>query len=195
MLHKLNRLIVAVIFLFVAVNLSGAKLEIDPKHSEVGFSVKHLMISNVKGKFKKYSGEIEFDPKTKTFQKFNATVDASSIDTGIEKRDAHLRNEDFFHVTKFPSIIFEMNSYEADGDEGILKGDLTMHGVTKAVKLNVEYNGMVKDPWGNIKAGFSITGKLNRKDFGLTYNKILEAGGVTIGDKVKLQIELQTLVK
>lgn len=190
-----SKIIIVFIFLLASLNLNGAVLKIDKSHSEVGFSIKHLMISNVKGKFQNYSGDLEFDPQTKSFTKFNATVEAASIDTANEKRDKHLRSEDFFNVTKFPELTFKMNSYESDGDEGVLKGDLTIHGVTKKVKLNVEYNGMIKDHRGNTKAGFTIEGKINRKDFGLTWNKALEAGGVVVGDKVKIQIELEALVK
>lgn len=195
MFKIINRAFVAILFFIATVNLQGATLEIDKGHSEVGFSIKHLMISNVKGKFHSYEGDLEFDTNTKTFTKFNAKIDAQSIDTGIEKRDDHLRNEDFFNVPQYPHITFTMKSYEADGDEGKLIGDLTMHGVTKSVTLEVEFNGMVKDPWGKTKAGFTIEGKINRKDFGLNWNKALEAGGVVVGDQVKIEIELQTVVK
>lgn len=183
------------LFLFGSLFLHAGNLEIDKSHSQVGFSIKHLMISNVKGKFNDYSGEIDFDLNKKAFTKFNATVQATSIYTGIKKRDNHLRSADFFNVNKFPVITYKMNSYLNDGDEGTLNGELTINNVTKPVKLNVEYNGMVKDPWGKTKVGFTITGKINRKDFGLTWNKALEAGGVVVGDRVKILIELQALVK
>jgi len=195
MVKSLSKIFLILAFFIGFSTLNAAKLEIDKSHSHVGFSIKHLMISNVKGEFNDYSAQIEFDTNTKVFQKLETTIQATSIDTGIEKRDNHLRSADFFDVAKFPNITFKMNSYKADGDEGILTGDLTIHGITKTVELEVEFNGMVKDPWGNTRAGFSIEGKINRKDFGLTWNKALEAGGVLVGDKVKLQIELETHVK
>jgi polyisoprenoid-binding protein YceI len=172
--------------------VSATELIIDSSHSEVGFSIKHLMISNVKGKFTQYDGELEFDFDKKTFTKFDATVVATSVDTGIEKRDDHLRSADFFDVKKYPNITFKMDKYEADGDEGVLVGDLTIHGITKKVKLNVEVNGIIKHQ-GALRAGFTITGKINRKDFGLKWNKMLEAGGLAVGDKVKILIELETM--
>ncbi len=194
MLQNLSKGAIAILFLFASVLAQGATLQLDKGHSEVGFSIKHLMISTVKGKFTQYSGDLEFDLANKTFTKFHATIQASSIDTGIEKRDNHLRSDDFFHVAKHPNIVFTMDSYEANGDEGILKGFITMNGITKPIELEVELNGVIKDPWGKTKAGFTIEGELDRKDFGLTWNKALEAGGVVVGDTVKLQIELQTVI-
>lgn len=187
-----------VLSFFVLFGLSFAQaadeLLIDQGHSEVGFSIKHLMISNVKGKFTDYDAEILFDQKEKKFTKLDAKIVASSIDTGIEKRDEHLRSADFFEVEKFPEIRFVMNSYEVNEDGGVMKGDITIHGVTKPLKLEVTYNGSIKDMNGNTKIGFTFEGKLDRKDFGLTWNKALEMGGVVVGDQVKLEIELQTLV-
>lgn len=170
------------------------ELVLDKSHSEVGFSIKHLMISSVKGKFTDYDADIEFDQKTKEFKLFDATVKTASIDTGIEKRDNHLRSEDFFEVTKYPNMRFVMKSYKVNGDGGMMVGDMTIHGITKQVTLNVDYNGSIKDMQGNTRVGFTIDGKLNRKDFGLTWNKALEAGGVVVGDTVKIHIEIQTLV-
>jgi polyisoprenoid-binding protein YceI len=193
--NNLSKLVVVLLFFLGAISLNAEKLVIDKNHSEVGFTIKHLMISNVKGKFATYNANMEFDTKTKKFTKFIATIKATSIDTGIEKRDNHLRSPDFFDVVKYPDITFTMNSYKADGDEGVLKGELTVHGVTKPIELEVEFNGTVKDPWGGTRAGFTLEGKINRKDFGLTWNKALEAGGVLVGDKVKLHIELETHVK
>jgi len=196
MFKTTTKIIISILFFFAtAINLNAAKLVIDKAHSQVAFSVKHLMISNVKGKFSDYKSDLEFNPKTKEFTKFVATIKAKSIDTGIEKRDNHLRSADFFYVTKYPDITFKMTSYKVDGNEGVLTGDLTIRGITKAVKLNVEFNGMVKDPWGHTRAGFSIRGKIDRKDFDLKWNKALEAGGVLVGDTVKLHIELETHVK
>lgn len=179
------------LFLFGSLTLSAANLAIDKSHSEVGFSIKHLMISNVKGKFTNYDADIEYDLKTKRLTKLDAYIITKSIDTGIVKRDKHLRSADFFEVDKFPKITFKMISYE---DDETLVGDLTIHGVTKRVKLDIENNGSIKDLKGNTRVGFTIEGKIKRKDFGLTWNKALEAGGVVVGDRVKLTIELELLV-
>lgn len=179
----------------LSVPVFGADLVIDESHSEVGFSVKHLMISNVKGKFKEYEGDIDFDLKTKKFNKFNAKVAVKSVDTGIEKRDDHLRSGDFFDEAKHPMITFSMSKYTPKkGDRGEMDGILTMRGVSKPVKLAVEIGGIVKDPKGETKVGFSLSGKVNRKDFGLNWNKVLEAGGLAVGEEVKIVVELETSV-
>lgn len=175
-------------------SLMATELVIDEAHSEVGFSVKHLMISNVKGKFKEFNGDIDFDLKTKKFNKFDGVISVKSIDTGINKRDEHLRSADFFDETKFPQITYKMQKYTSNGDEGVMSGILTMRGISKPVKLNVEIGGIIKDQKGETKVGFSLNGKINRKDFGLNWNKVLEAGGVAVGDEVKLNIELETSV-
>ena len=169
---------------------ASSDLVIDKSHSEVGFSIKHMMIANVKGKFLDYDAEIEFDFESKKFESFEATIAATSVDTGIVKRDNHLRSADFFDVEKYPDITFKMTSYKSDGDEGVMTGDLTIHGVTKVVKLNVEVNGTIKHQ-GTMRAGFTITGKINRKDFGLKWNRVLEAGGLSVGEKVKIIVELE----
>jgi polyisoprenoid-binding protein YceI len=179
-----------ILIVSLSIGLKAEELLIDESHSHIGFSIKHMMISNVKGDFKKYNGDIDFDMKSKTFKVFDTTVDASSIDTGIKKRDDHLRSADFFDVEKYKDITFKMSSHTGD----IMKGILTIHGVSKEINLKVEYNGTIKDFRGNTKLGFSISGKINRKDFGLTWNKLLEAGGLAVGDKVKISIELQTIV-
>ncbi len=168
---------------------------LDVAHTEVGFSVKHLMITNVKGEFTDFGADIDFDYKTKTFNKLNATIQTKSVDTGIVKRDNHLRSEDFFLAEKHPQITFNMKSYEADGDEGIMTGDLTIRGTTKEVKLQVEDLGTVKDFEGNNRVGFSLRGKINRTDFGLKWNKALELGGLAVGEKVKLIIEVEAVEK
>lgn len=173
---------------------NASEFALDKAHTNVGFTVKHLMITNVNGSFKAYDANIDFDGVKKSFNSFSATVETQSIDTGIEKRDEHLRSADFFEVEKFPEIRFVMNSYEVNEDGGVMKGDITIHGVTKPLKLEVTYNGSIKDMNGNTKIGFTFEGKLDRKDFGLTWNKALEMGGVVVGDQVKLEIELQTLV-
>lgn len=174
----------------------GAPFSLDTAHSEVGFSVKHLMVSNVKGKFNSFDTNIDFDTKTKVFKALSATIDASSIDTNNDRRDDHLRDPDFFDTKKFPEIKFVMTSYEKDGDdEGKMKGDLTIKDVTKSVTLDVEIGGVGKGFKGETVMGFSLEGKISRKDFGLTWNRALEAGGVAVGDKVKMLIEIEAKQK
>jgi polyisoprenoid-binding protein YceI len=167
--------------------LCAGQYQVDMAHSYVGFKIKHLMVSNVKGNFDKFSGNLELDENAGKLKYIKGIIKVDSIDTGIAKRDAHLKDPDFFNAKKYPKIIFESTS--VDGDT--VYGNLTMHGVTKPIELEYEYNGVIKDPRGNMKAGLSLEGKVKRKDFGLTYNKILEAGGVAIGDKVKLEIEIE----
>lgn len=181
--------------LLAGLNLNAAVLQIDKSHSEVAFSVKHMMISNVKGEFSEFDAKIDYDLKSREFKALEAVVIADSIDTGIEQRDDHLRSADFFDIEKYPDIVFTMTSYKPQGQEGIMTGELNIHGVTKTVKLYVVENGSIKDNKGNTKVGFTLEGKINRKDFGLTWNKVIEAGGFAIGDTVKITIELETVVK
>jgi len=166
---------------------------LDDVHSSVGFSVKHLMITNVKGEFKKFNSEIDFDYKTKTFKTFKGIVETKSIDTGIVKRDNHLRSEDFFLAEKFPQMTFVMKSYKGNGDEGIMTGELSIRGTTKTVDFEVEDLGTIKDFEGNNRVGFTLKGKINRHDYGLKWNKALEFGGVAVGDKVKITIEVEAV--
>lgn len=168
---------------------------LDGSHTNVGFSVKHLMITNVKGDFKKYDAKIDFDNKTKSFNAFEATVQTASIDTGIEKRDNHLRSGDFFLSEKFPKMTFVMKSYKADGDEGKMQGDLTIRGITKPVTFEVEDLATVKDFKGNNRVGFTLKGKINRMDYDLKWNKALEFGGVAVSETVKIIVDVQAIEK
>ncbi|HYH15079.1 MAG TPA: YceI family protein [Flavisolibacter sp.] len=171
------------------------KWEFDPTHSELGFKIKHLMITNVSGSFKKFDVKVETQNDDFTTAKIEARADMSSIYTNNEQRDAHLRNSDFFEVEKYPELIFHSTKVERVDDETYnLYGNLTMKGVTKPVKLNMEYSGLTKDPWGGERAGFVVTGKLNRNDWGITFNGMLETGGVMLSEEVKLNGEIQ-LVK
>ncbi|XXF76721.1 YceI family protein [Myxococcaceae bacterium GXIMD 01537] len=175
----------------------AASYEIDSSHSSAQFSVKHLMVSNVRGEFGKVTGAVNFDEKDPTKSTVEATIDASTINTREPKRDEHLKSPDFFDVAKYPSITFKSKSVKKAG-AGKLKvaGDLTMHGVTKEVVLDVEGPSKeIKDPWGNSKAGATATTKLNRKDFGLGWNKALETGGVVVGDEVAVTIDLELTKK
>lgn len=173
-----------------AVTAVKTKWVADPSHSEIVFKVKHLMITNVKGEFRKFDAEIDGEDFTKA--RITAVIDASSIFTNDETRDGHLKSADFFDAENFKEIFFEGTSFTKIDDENyVLKGNLTIKGVTKETKLNVEFGGVNKDPWGNEKAGFSINGKINRKDWGLNWNAALETGGVLVSDEVKIHAEVQ----
>ncbi len=168
------------------------KWDIDPAHTKTGFRVKHLMISNVDGVFNTFSGEIETNGNDFSTAVINFKIDAASVNTGMADRDAHLKSPDFFDVETYPEIIFSDAKLKDLGDEIFeLTGDLTMKGVTHPVSLTAELGGTMKDPWGNIKAGFTVTGKLNRKDWGLNWNAALEAGGVLVSDEVKINCDVQ----
>ncbi len=164
---------------------------LDSSHTSVGFSVKHMMISTVKGSFKDYEADITFDPASKTFTAIEARIKANSVDTANAKRDGHLKSADFFEVAKYPTIDFKMSSYDAKS--GIMKGDLTIKDVTRPVELQTTINGIIKDMQGNERVGFTLEGMINRKDFGLTWNRALETGGLVVGDEVKLIIEAEII--
>lgn len=171
--------------------LAADTFKVDESHSNVGFKIKHMMVSNVVGSFGSFSGTIDYDEKGKTLTGLSGTVQASSIDTDDEKRDKHLREPDFFDVEKYPEITFAMKKVKGEA----VIGDLTMHGVTKEIALELEMGGVADDPWGNRRIGFSLEGKIDRRDFGLEYNKVLEAGGLAVGHDVKLMIELEGVRK
>ena len=164
----------------------STKWILDPTHSEITFSVKHMMISKVKGQFKTFNAEIESEDENFKNAKVNATIQTDSIDTNNADRDAHLKGEDFFNSGNYPTITFESNSL----NEGVT-GNLTLNGITKPITLEVDFGGIGQDPWGNTKAGFSFEGKIKRSDFGLNWNAALEAGGVLVSDDVKIAGELQ----
>jgi len=172
--------------------MSTTKWVIDPTHSEIGFKVKHMMFTNVSGKFQKFDASIETEGDDFEGAKIHFSGDIDSVSTGNADRDGHLLSADFFDAAQFPKITFEATSFTKE-DEGDfeLTGNLTLHGVTKQVKLAAEYSGQMKDPWGNTKAGFTLSGKINRKDWGLNWNSALETGGVLVSDEVRLVIELQ----
>ncbi len=162
----------------------------DPTHSELTFKVKHLMITSVKGEFRKFTVDVDGSSFTKS--PISVSIDAASISTNEAQRDGHLKSADFFDVEKFPALTFKSTSFKkVDGDEYELKGLLTIKDVTKEVTLEAEFGGISKDPWGNEKAGFSIEGKINRTDFGLNWNAALETGGVLVSDEVKISAEIQ----
>jgi polyisoprenoid-binding protein YceI len=167
--------------------MKTTKWVIDPSHSEIQFKVKHLMISNVTGQFNKFNGTVETDGDDFTTAKVRFTADINSISTNNPQRDAHLQNGDFFDAENHPQLIFEGDRMEKTGDENYkVSGSLTMRGVTKSVVLDAEFGGITQDPWGNTRSGFSLSGKINRKDFGVSFGAVTETGGALLGDEVKI---------
>ena len=164
---------------------------LDPSHSELVFKVKHLMITNLKGEFRKMNASIEMIGDDLSTAKAKVTIDAASVFTNDENRDKHLRGADFFDVEQHPEILFESTSFLGNSSDCKLTGNLTIKGVTKPVNLSVEFGGANKDPWGHEKMGFSLTGTINRKDWGLNWNAALEAGGVLVSDEVRIAAEVQ----
>lgn len=192
---RVFRAAVAVLFLVVPVLAFGATFNIDPDHTSVGFKVRHLMVSNVKGTFGKVSGVVALDEKDITKSSVNVTIDAASIETGVVKRNEHLKSPEFLDVAKFPTITFASKKVaKKSGGKLSVRGDLTIHGVTRPVVLDVEgISTESKDPWGFFRRGTTATTKINRKDFGLTWNKALETGGVVVGDDVFITLEVEMI--
>jgi len=189
------RSVVVCMTLVLPTMASASTWTIDPDHSSVGFKVRHLMVSNVRGNFEKYSGLVDLDDKDITKSKVDVTIDPNSINTNVQKRDEHLRSADFFDVARYPSMTFVSKKW-SHGAKGALKvtGDLTIHGVTREVVLDVApFSKESKDPWGNTRTGTSASTKINRKDFGLTWNKSMEAGGVLVGDEVDISIDVEMI--
>ena len=167
--------------------------QIDSSHSNVEFSIRHLVIAKVRGRFTQVAGTLELDATDITRSKVTAEIQAASINTAEDKRDAHLRSADFFDVENHPVLTFASTNIERDGDDLRLTGDLTIRGVTKPVTLAVEQLGTAKDPWGNQRVAFAARGSLDRKEFGLGWNQVLEAGGFLVGDKVELILDVQAV--
>ena len=167
---------------------------IDPAHSEIHFKVRHMMISNVRGHFEDFTGTVEFDPDNPEDTRVEVQIDANSINTREEKRDAHLRSADFLDAETYPYLEFVSRRVEAqDEDLARLIGDLTIRGETHEVALDVSYSGMAKAPWGSTSAGFSATTTINRKNWNLTWNQALETGGVLVGDEIQINLELEII--
>ncbi|MEM7335659.1 MAG: YceI family protein [Chloroflexota bacterium] len=165
---------------------------IDSAHSHIYFSVRHMMISKVRGSFESFGGEVSFDPENLTATAVHITVDVNSLATKNADRDGHLASPDFLHAERFPKLVFQSTKIEQiDEQTGKLYGNLTIKDVTKPVVLDVEYAGTAKSPWGTTSAGFSATTSINRVDWGLTWNQALETGGVLVGEKIKIEIELE----
>ena len=175
--------------------MAKIKWVIDPTHSEIGFKIKHLMISNVSGSFSEYEANMETENENLSTAQVQVTIKAASVSTNNKQRDQHLQNGDFFEVEKYPEITFRSTRIEKlDHEQFIVYGDLILKGIKKPVKLNVEHSGVTKDPWGGQRAGFTITGKIIRSEFGLSFNSVLETGGLALSDEVKIYSEIQ-LVK
>ncbi len=166
----------------------------DLVHSSINFTVRHMVVSKVRGRFTRWGGTLAMDENDPSRAAVDVTIEAGSVDTGVEQRDAHLRSADFFDAERFPELTFRSTGVEKTGDGAYrLLGDLTMHGITRPVALDVEFAGSAKDPWGGVRAGFSARTTLDRKDFGLTYNQLLETGGVVVGEKVEIGIEVEAV--
>jgi polyisoprenoid-binding protein YceI len=167
--------------------------KLDPSHTAVEFSAKHLMITTVKGRITDVEGTIYTDEKNPRNSSVEATLKATSIDTRTDQRDQHLRSGDFLNVEKYPDIKFRSTRIEGDKEHFKLTGDLTIRDVTKEITLEVQYEGQTKDPWGGTRVGFSATGKIDRRDWGLTWNQALEAGGVVVGNDIKINLEVEAV--
>lgn len=188
---KIAAKIVAGTLLCIGVAFGGT-YGVDVDHSHLEFKVKHLMISNVKGQFTKFSGSFAYDEKSNTLTSLVGSVDVASIDTDNEKRDGHLKSADFFDIAKYPKM--ELELLELKGDSAVV--NLTIHGITKKVTMDFESSGIaVKDPWGSVRRGLSLYGTINRSDFGLKWNKVIESGGLMVGEKVKISIELEGILQ
>lgn len=169
------------------------KWTLDKAHTEISFKVRHLMISHTKGSFKTFDANIYTTGKDFTTAQIDVWIDVNSIETGNEKRDEHLKSADFFDAENHKQITFTCSSIEKsnEGDSHDMWGELTMKGIMKVIKLQVEFGGIAKDPWGNEKAGFTVTGKINRKDWGLDWNAAIETGGIMVGEEVSIICELE----
>lgn len=166
---------------------------IDSAHSNVDFSIRHLVVAKVRGSFTRFTGSLELDPDDVTRSRVTAEIEAASISTNEEKRDAHLRSADFFDVETYPLLTFASKRVERVGGRLHVTGDLTIRGITRPVVLRVEQLGLAKDPWGNQRAAFSASTSIDRKDYGLHWNQLLEAGGVMVGEKVEINLDIEAV--
>lgn len=180
-----------ILFAFLFAPLFATTYTVDKAHSSVDFKVRHMLVSHTKGHFRSFEGTFAYDEKEKKIMALSGEIHVNSIDTDDQKRDEHLKKPEFFDTKKFKLITFDLVEQEGDS----LIGDLTIKGITKRVTLDYEFGGEVTDPWGNKRAAFSLEGKINRKDFGLTFNKVLDTGGAVVGDTVKLYVELEGVAK
>jgi polyisoprenoid-binding protein YceI len=196
-MKNFTRIFVSVLLSLLPALASASTWQIDPVHTNIQFTVRHLMISNVKGVFRIFSGTFDIDDKEITKSKATTVIYTHSVDTGIQKRDDDLRSSNFFDVRKYPTMNFVSKNITRTGANKFkMTGDLTMHGVTREVVLDMEgLETVIKDPKGDMRRGATLAGKINRKDFGLNYNKVLESGGVMVGDEVAINIEVEMVKK
>jgi polyisoprenoid-binding protein YceI len=167
--------------------------DIDPVHSDVSFTIRHMMVSKVRGHFDTFSGEIVTGPEF-TDSTVTATIEANSINTGTEQRDNHIRSADFFEVESYPTMTFRSTSLSGNGENWTLVGDLSLHGVTRSVALDLELNGFTADPFGGQRVGFSARTELNRRDFGIDISMPMDGGGVVVGDKIGVTLEIEAVL-
>ena len=197
MMRKLIVMVGLVGCLNVAVVSTGgaemSKWNLDKDHTTLGFEVVHMVVSKTKGKFTEYSGTVEMDAEKQEFKTIEAVIQTASVTTDHQKRDDHLRSADFFDAKTFPTMTYKMKSYTKSGDQYTAVGDFTLLGVTKELTLVGTFNGVAQDPWGNTRAGFTAEGTLNRKDFGMKFSKLLDNGGLMVGDEVKLKLEIEVI--
>jgi polyisoprenoid-binding protein YceI len=194
-MKRLLASISTIIVLSLPALASATIWNIDPDHTNIGFKVRHLMISNVKGSFNKHSGVVDINDKDITKSKVQVSIDTASINTNVQKRDDHLRSADFFDVAKYPTMTFVSKKVAKAGEDKLkVTGDLTLHGITKEVVLDVEGPSKEsRDPYGYIRSGAVASTKINRKDFGLVWNKALETGGVVVGEEVTINLEIEMI--
>ena len=183
----------AMVFFPLVVYAEPARWNVDPEHSTIEFRVAHMVVSKTSGRFTDYAGFLDMDAEAGVVTAVEATIKAGSVNTNHEKRDTHLRTADFLDVEHYPTMTFKMKSYKKTTESFTMVGDFTLRGVTKEVTLTGHYNGAAKDPWGNTRAGFSAEGKLNRKDFGMVWNKSLDSGGLVVGDEVQIRLEIECI--
>lgn len=188
-------MMVAALCTVMASSIFAASYELDASHSSIGFGVKHMVVTTTKGQFKTYTGGFAYDPADPASLKANATIQVASVDTGNEKRDQHLRNADFFDVEKYPEITFASTGAAQKGDEVVLKGNLTIKGVTKEIEIPLTVNGPVTDPWGQSRVGFEGKTKINRRDFGITWSTTMDNGGLVVGDEVTIDLVVEGIQK
>jgi len=194
------RVVIALIGAWALVIIQAAEVlaateryNVDLDHSTVEFRVAHMVVSKTAGRFTDYSGFIEMDPEAMTVKAIEAEIKTASLTTNHQKRDTHLRGPDFFNVEKHPIMTYKLKSYRKTDEGYTAVGELTLLGVTKEVALTGTFNGVTKDPWGNIRAGFTAEGKLNRKDFGMNWNKTLDSGGLVVGDEVHIKLDIECI--
>lgn len=189
-----GRGLVALVWFWTTIaSAETARYVVDPDHSIVEFQVKHMVISKTTGRFTDYSGFVDLDADAKEVKAIEATIKAASLNTNHQKRDTHLKTADFFDVEKYPTVTYTLKRVKKTGDEFTALGDLTMHGVTKEITLVGSFNGSANDPWGNVRAGFTGRGTLNRKDFGMNWSKTLDNGGLIVGDDVDIRLEIEAI--